>query len=130
MILLDTHTWIWWAHGSGRLADSHLKVIEENESGIVGVSAISCWEIAKLVEYGRITLPMPLENWFGEALSYPGTKLIELTPEIDIEATRLPGNFHGDPSDQIIVASARILDCVLVTSDRKIMKYPHVKTVK
>ncbi len=97
---------------------------------MIGVSAISCWEISKLAEYGRIELPLPLKKWFGDALSYPGLELIELTPEIAIESTRLPGDFHRDPADQIIVASARICDCVLVTSDRKIIKYPYVKTVE
>jgi PIN domain nuclease of toxin-antitoxin system len=130
MIIIDTHTWIWWTHGSNLLPASHLKIIENNEAGIIGVSAISCWKISKLVEYGRIELPVPLKKWFDNALSYPGVELIQLTPEIAIESTRLPGNFHKDPADQIIVASARSFGCVLVTSDRKIIQYPHVETIE
>ena len=128
--MLDTHTWIWWAHGSDLLPAPHSKIIEENETDIIGVSAISCWEISKLAEYGRIELHLPLKKWFDDALGYPGVELIELTPEIAIESTKLPGNFHRDPADQIIVASARIYDYILVTSDRKIIKYPHVNTVE
>jgi len=63
-----------------------------------------------------------------EALAYPGMRLIELTPQIAIESTKLPGSFHGDPADQIIVATARIHDVFLLTVDSKILKYEHVKT--
>lgn len=62
-------------------------------------------------------------------MSYPGVRLIELTPEVAIESTKLPPAFHTDPADQIIVATARIWRCPLVTSDRKLAEYPHVETV-
>ena len=62
MIVLDTHIWIWWVHGSDRLTQTQLDVIEANEDGVIGVSAISLWEIAKLVENGRLELPVPLEK--------------------------------------------------------------------
>lgn len=130
MIVLDTHTWVWWVHGDEKLTPSQVEIIQANEDGVIGVSAISLWEIAKLVEYDRLELPVPLEKWFSLALSYPGIQVIDLTPEIAVESTRLPGEFHKDPADQIIVATARILKCKLVTSDEKILKYPHVKTVE
>jgi PIN domain nuclease of toxin-antitoxin system len=129
MIVLDTHIWIWWVHGSDRFTQTQLDVIEANEDGVIGVSAISLWEIAKLVENGRLELPVSLEKWFAQALNYPGVQIIELTPEIATESTRLPGEFHRDPADQIIVATARVMKCKLVTSDEKILNYSHVKTV-
>jgi len=129
MIVLDTHIWIWWVHGSDRLTQTQLDVIEANEDGVIGVSAISLWEIAKLVENGRLELPVSLEKWFAQALNYPGVQIIELTPEIATESTRLPGEFHRDPADQIIVATARVMKCKLVTSDEKILNYSHVKTI-
>ncbi len=129
MIVLDTHIWIWWVHGSDRLTQTQLDVIEANEDGVIGVSAISLWEIAKLVENGRLELPVSLEKWFTQALNYPGVQIIELTPEIATESTRLPGEFHRDPADQIIVATARVMKCKLVTSDEKILNYSHVKTI-
>jgi PIN domain nuclease of toxin-antitoxin system len=64
------------------------------------------------------------------ALQYPGIQLLALTPEIAVESTRLPGEFHRDPADQIIVATARIYDCPLLTVDDRILKYPHVKLLK
>ncbi|MBU0700347.1 type II toxin-antitoxin system VapC family toxin [bacterium] len=111
MIILDTHIWIWWIHGDKQLTQKQTKIIEANEMNIIGVSSISCWEIAKLVEYKRLELPCLLSDWFKQALSYSGIRLLELTPEIAIESTRLPGEFHRDPADQIIVATARIYGC-------------------
>src|SRR3972149_1934009 len=129
MIVLDTHSWVWWRHSDERLTQIQRETIAANETDLIGVSAISCWEIAKLVEYGRLELPQPLEEWFEQALNYPGVQLLALTPEIAVESTRLPGEFHRDPADQIVVATARILKCALVTSDERILDYPHVKTV-
>lgn len=129
MIVLDTHIWVWWVHDDKQLTKSQIKIIEAAELDVIGVSAISCWEIAKLVEYERLKLPCPLEEWFDQALSYPGIRLLELTPEIAIKSTQLPGKFHRDPADQIIVTTAMVSNCPLVTSDDKILKYPHVITI-
>lgn len=129
MIVLDTHIWVWWVHQDTHLTKSQVEIIEANETDAIGVSAISAWEIAKLVEYKRLELPCPLHEWFSEALKYPGIRLIALTPEIAVESSQLPGEFHRDPADQIVVATARTYDCPLVTSDRRIQKYPYVKTV-
>ncbi len=85
---------------------------------------------AKLVEYNRLELPCGLHEWFDAALRYPGIRLVELTAEIAIQSTQLPGTFHRDPADQIIVATAMVYDCQLITSDRKILEYIHVDTVK
>ncbi len=129
MIVLDTHVWVWWVHGDEQLAENQVRAIQSNEDDIIGVSAISCWEVAKLVERGRLELSTPVEKWIEQALGYPGIRLLELSPEISIESTRLPGEFHRDPADQIIVATARIYDCPLVTSDGRIIEYPFVKTI-
>ena len=128
MIVLDTHIWIWWVHDDSRLKETQKEALSANESGTIGVSAISCWEIAKLVELGRIALPRPIEEWFLLALAYPGEKLLELSPEISVTSTRLEGA-HKDPADQIIVATAKTHDCPLVTSDVKLAKYPDLETI-
>ncbi len=129
MIVLDTHIWVWWVHGDERLTPAQVETIHANEADVIGVSAISCWEVAKLVEGGRLELPCPLRVWFEQALNYPGIYLLELTPEIAIESTHLPGEFHRDPADQIIVATARVYSCPLVTADGRILKYPHVTAI-
>jgi PIN domain nuclease of toxin-antitoxin system len=127
VIVLDTHIWIWWVHGDPALAASHRTLLDSSEQSGLAVSAISCWEVAKLVERGRLTLPCPVSDWLRQALAYPGVHLIELSPRICVESTQLPGMFHRDPADQIIVATARILDVPLVTADSRILAYPHVK---
>lgn len=129
MIVLDTHIWVWWVQGDERLTTTQRQTIEENESATLGVSAISCWEVAKLVERGRLNLPVPLAQWFTQALSYPGIQLLPITPAIAIASTTLPGSFHRDPADQLIVATARTCQCRLVTADERILAYTHVDTV-
>ncbi len=128
MIVLDTHIWIWWVQGDSRLTSAYRNYIQANESSGLGVSIISCWEIAKLIEIGKLTLPLPVEEWINHSVVYPEIRLIELTPRIAVEATQLPGGFHRDPADQLIVATARVYDCPLVTMDSKIRQYPHVQT--
>lgn len=128
MIVLDTHIWIWWVHGDGKLTREYYEYIQEQESQGLGISAISCWEVAKLVEYGRLSLPISVDEWLDEALAYPGISFLELTPIICVESTQLPGDFHRDPADQIIVATARVHNCPIVTVDRKIREYPYVET--
>ncbi len=114
-------------HGDSQLPQTDADFIKRHESDAIGVSAISCWELAKLYQYQRINLPCELSEWLDLALNYPGLRLLPLTPAIAMESTLLPGIFHRDPADQIIVATARIHDCPLVTQDAKILAYPHVK---
>lgn len=127
MIVLDTHIWIWWVHGDSQLTQEYHEYIQERELRGLGVSAISCWELAKLVERSWLVLPCSVDDWLDQALAYPGMCLLELTPQICVESTQLPGNFHRDPADQIIVATARVYNCPLVTMDEKIRSYPHIQ---
>ena len=129
MILLDTHIWIWWVHDDARLPKNYRAELESREAQGLGVSVISYWEIAKLVEYNRLVLPVPVEQWLQQALSYPGIQLLDLTPRIAVESTQLPAPFHRDPADQIIVATARVHRCPLMTVDSKILDYAGVTNV-
>jgi PIN domain nuclease of toxin-antitoxin system len=106
-----------------------MELLKRHEASGLGVSIISCWEIAKLVEYERLDLPRPVEEWLAQALRYPGIRLLSLTPRIVVESTRLPGSFHRDPADQLIVATARVLSTSLATVDRKILDYDGVETI-
>jgi PIN domain nuclease of toxin-antitoxin system len=96
----------------------------------LAVSAISCWEVAKLVELGRLQLPTDLDDWLDLALNPSGVSLIPLSPQIAADSTRLPGDFHRDPADQIIVATSRLHDLPLATCDEKIRAYPHVRLLE
>jgi PIN domain nuclease of toxin-antitoxin system len=127
MILLDTHIWIWWVSESPGLSSDLRVYLETHTNEGLGVSVISCWEVAKLVERGRLELSVAVGEWIDRACSYPGVELLGLTAEIAVLSTQLPGEFHRDPADQMIVATARMYDLPLVTVDTRIRKYPHVK---
>ncbi len=124
-LILDTHIWLWLFNGNeDRLSSEGIERIEDaGRSGQLGVSAISVWEVGMLEAKGRIRLSKGCLDWVREALSAPGLRLIELTPEIAIESSRLPGQIHGDPADRILAATSRILDATLVTQDQKLLDY-------
>ena len=126
MIVLDTHVWVWWTDGGTQLPADYLALIQAEVGNGLGVCAISCWEVAKLVERGRLQLAVPVDQWLTQALQ-PPVQLLPLSAEVAVESTRLPGTFHRDPADQLIVATARVYDCPLVTLDRLIRAYPHVR---
>jgi PIN domain nuclease of toxin-antitoxin system len=130
MILLDTHIWIWWvSDNEERLTSRHRELIQQYQSQGLGVSVISCWEIAKAVEKQKLGLSCGVNEWLNLALAYPGIRLIDLTVPIVIESTQLVG-FHRDPGDQMIVATARVLKCPLLTADQKILEYPDVQKLQ
>lgn len=101
-----------------------------HESDGIGVSAISCWEVARLAAGGRLDLTRPMAEWFELALDYPGVQWIDLSPRICIDANNLPGNFHKDPADRIIVATARTIGCDLLTADNLILQYGQVRLAR
>lgn len=129
-ILLDTHTWIWWNVAPEQLSAKALAAINQPGSDDeLLLSAISPWEFAKLVEKGRLSVSIDPEAWIEQALQLPGLRLVPLTPRIAYRSTVLPAPFHRDPGDQILAATAREFDAVLVTRDERLQKYPHVKTM-
>jgi PIN domain nuclease of toxin-antitoxin system len=124
-LLLDTHYWIWLQSGAKpQLTPKIVRMIEQAAArGSLLVSVISVWEVGVLEAKGRIRLQWPCEQWVREALATPGLSLAPLTPEIALESSRLPGSFHGDPADRIIVATARSLGARLLTRDTKMIEY-------
>lgn len=96
MIVLDTHIWIWWVQNDARLTDRHQQWLLQYHPDGLGVSILSCWEVAKLAEKQRLVLPTSIDAWLNTALAYPGVQLLELTVPIVVKATQLEG-FHNDP---------------------------------
>ena len=127
MILLDIHIWVWWVSRPDRLQSQHRELLELGPDRVFGVSIISCWEVAKLVEYGRLKLDRTVGLWIAGALAAPGVSLLHLHPHIVVESTQLPQPFHRDPVDQLLVATARVFQCAIMTEDSKIAAYPHVR---
>ncbi len=127
MIILDTHIWVWNVQEDNRLTEDQQQLIRDHESDEIGICSISLWEVAKAVQLKRLNFPIPVDDWFEIALNSPRIVLLPLISRIAVESTQLPGQFHKDPFDQLIVATARVHDVPLVTADADILKYPHVK---
>jgi len=129
MILLDTHTWIWAHSATKLLSDNVKKRIKITQTDQRAIASISIWEFAMMVAKGRINVKIDAKRWLNDAISNSGLRVIDLTPEIAIESCNLPGKFHKDPADRIIVATARTQNLTLLTKDRKIIEYPHVNAI-
>jgi PIN domain nuclease of toxin-antitoxin system len=127
VIVLDTPTWIWRASDPKRLTTSARRALDEAERALV--CAISVWEVAMLVAKRRIRLDRPVEQWVDIALALPGIQLAALEPAIAVRSTKLPGEFHPDPADRMIVATALENAASIVTPDERIRSYPHVQSV-
>ena len=124
MILLDTHAFVWTVGGDRRLGPAARAAIEEAAAsdGIL-VSAITPWEIALLVAKGRLRLGREVGAWLEAALALPGIVLAPIEPAIAVDSTRLPGDFHADPADRLVVATSRHRGVPLLTADRAILVY-------
>jgi PIN domain nuclease of toxin-antitoxin system len=127
MIILDTHAWFWWLTESPKLSVKSAETIQNNT--IIGIPAISCWEIAMLVSKNRIGLSMDVQIWIDLAFQHPKTQLLPLSPEIAVLSTRLPGDFHGDPADRLIVASCLVHKTPLISKDEKIQKWGYLPII-
>ena len=126
-ILLDTHAWV-WASLDDRTSLSPRAIKAIKESKRKWISAISCWELAKLAERKRIGFSIPVLNWIRRSINEQEISVAGLSPEIAVESTQLRG-FHKDPADQIIVATSRVLGMPLLTSDRRILDFRDVETI-
>jgi len=132
-ILLDTHAAIWAT--TGELRRSAMTAIDAAaERGELLLSPISAWEIGTLVQKGRLNLVVTAESYIRALFARPGLLTATLTPAIAVAATTLPGNFHGDPADRMLLATAAAYAARLMTRDKAIHAYAkttkHVQTVE
>jgi PIN domain nuclease of toxin-antitoxin system len=130
MIVLDTQAWLWWSHDPSiitRRARNAIYKAEKTDG--IRVSVISVWEIAVKTELGKLGLPLDIHEWFRQASMYPNMTVEPLSAIDAISSTQLPGIFHKDPADRIIVALTRRYGVSLVTADKRIQAYPHVETI-
>ncbi|WP_114815024.1 type II toxin-antitoxin system VapC family toxin [Paraburkholderia kururiensis] len=130
MIVLDTHALVWWVTGDPALSRKARSAIErELAGGEILVSSISAWEIAMLVEREKLVLSMDVGSWLATVADIEAVRFVPVDPEIAVKSVELPGEFHKDPADRMIVATARKFSVSLVTKDEKIRAYSHVKTI-
>jgi PIN domain nuclease of toxin-antitoxin system len=123
-LLLDTHAAIWITEDQP-IASAAVQAIDAayRAGSSVFVSAISAWEIGLLVSRNRLSLVARPERWFQRLLAIPGMRLAELSPDILIASSFLPGQPPRDPADRILLATARDLGATLITRDRILLKY-------
>ena len=130
MIVLDTHVWLWWISNPENLSSGAGQAIDQaiTENGIV-ISSISTWEVALLVDKGRLKLSIDVRDWVRKTESLPFVRFMPVDNTISLRSVTLPGQFHSDPADRIITATALTMGLPLVTRDDKIINYPHVQTI-
>ncbi len=132
-LLLDTHTAIWLVANEriGRAAEEAINAVHET-NGTLLVSPITAWEVGLLVSLRRVDLLATPQRWFARLLATPNVHLAELSPDILMASSFLPGKPPRDPADRILLATARDLGATLVTRDGLILKYGedgHVSTI-
>ena len=121
--LLDTHIWLWWLLGDSRLSREESRVLDElPKENRPALSVISLWEVAMLVELGRVQLDLTLNEFLQGACSPETVRLLPLNLDVVVEMNTLPSTFHRDPADRLIVSSARAEGLSLATHDRKIIE--------
>ena len=123
-IIIDTHVFLWLMEGSFELQPLEIELINKIvNNGQVLVASISIWEIAMLQKLGKITLSTPIKDWVEQSLNQKGIVIVTFDVAILIESVFLPGNFHKDPADRMIVATSRIKKVPLLTRDQRILDY-------
>lgn len=130
MIVLDTHVWLWWISNPEKLStDASLAIQEAVREDSVIISSISTWEVALLVKKGRLELTIDIRDWIRKTEGLPFVRFMPMDNTIALRSISLPGDFHPDPADRIITATAMTMGLPLVTKDEKILNYPHVQTL-
>ena len=127
LIVLDSHIWFWWINlENSRFPDFLIPWIENADQ--VGVSSVSCFELALAVQKGRLSLPVSPGEWFEYALAKSGIRLLSLSPQIAMRAVELHP-VHRDPFDRIIIATALEWNARLASLDGKFKNYPELSEI-
>jgi PIN domain nuclease of toxin-antitoxin system len=126
-LLLDTHIWLWSLLEPARLTRRVARALEDKENEL-WLSPLSVWELLILVEKGRLTVDLPVEQWIERAMKAGALKEAPITQEVALETRRvaLP---HRDPADRFIAATARVLDLTVVTADRNLLALRGLSTL-
>jgi PIN domain nuclease of toxin-antitoxin system len=123
-LLLDTHAAIWITQDQPIMRQAAEAMHAAHRAGLpTYVSPITAWEIGQLVSRGRLSLLATPQRWFQRLLDVPGMRLAEMSPDILIASSFLPGKPPRDPADRILAATARDLGATLVTRDRTLLQY-------
>jgi PIN domain nuclease of toxin-antitoxin system len=128
-LLLDTDALIWSQEQPERFGERARSLLKAARANPRWISAASALEIARLIWVGRLRLMVPLESWLATAAETLGAERLPIDVAVAIEAYRLPEPLHRDPADRLLIATARVHECHLITSDSLILDYAHVRAV-
>jgi PIN domain nuclease of toxin-antitoxin system len=120
-VLLDTHVWIWWVLGQKGLPRRQRARLDAMRTPPL-VSDVSLWEAQIMFAKKRLPLDMPFDRWLYRATRPAVVTMIRITPSVAVQLNELPDDFHADPADRIIVATALAAGVPLLTYDRKIRR--------
>ena len=130
MIVLDTHSWVWWVSGDSRLsAAAHDAITEAAAESKLHISAISAWEVALLVAKGRLELTIDVSDWISHSEALPFLRFIPVDHRLAVRSVQLNEYLHNDPADRIIIATALSIGSPIVTRDPRIRGYSAVETI-
>ena len=127
-LLLDTHVWIWSQEAPEECGPLALERLADPANTLY-VATVSTLEIARLVDGGGLILRGSLQAWVRRSTDLLRSRTVELSHAIAMTAYELPGTFHKDPADRILVATAKRLSLTLVTADERILAYSHVRSL-
>lgn len=130
MIVLDTHTWIWFISNPDLLSKPAKAAVDAAvKDKRILISSISAWELALLVTKKRMKLTLDVTDWIAKSESLPFIQFVPVTNSIAAKSVNLPLPLHPDPADRIIIATALSVGAPLVTRDEKLLDYAPVKTI-
>lgn len=131
MILLDTQALIWYLLSPDRLSPKARRLIEReiNAGKKLLVSSISIWEVYLLVKKRKIDIKVPLDTWLTKTEQLSFLEFISIDNRIAANSVNLSEPIHKDPADRFIIATARQYSASIVTSDKRIRNYKHVKSI-
>ena len=128
-LLLDTHAWIWAQETPEKFGRRATALLQDTANGVF-ISAMAAMELARLTFLRRVQLAEPASAWIADSIRSLAAHSLDVTAQIAAEAYELPGTFHKDPVDRVLVATARLHNLTLLTADHLILKYPHVKSLR
>ena len=120
--------WVWALEEPEKIGSKARSILQDLDN-VRLLSAISALEIARLIYFGKLHFSRPLSDWLHASMRALMATAIDLTPAVAVEAYSLPGQLHQDPADRILVASARLSSAILVTADKRLLNYKHVRTL-
>ena len=123
MILLDTCALLWTLNRDPMFPAALKSIQTAAQAGELFLSPVSAWEIGILVSRGRLSFGIPADVYIARAFSRPGVRIAALSPQIAVRSCSLPGSFHADSADRMLVSTAMLLGLKLVTRDSRILAY-------